>query len=165
MAEIYQGTVKHITHWITKAIGAEEVDTRCHCLPLNHNLHSFTKGISTLSHVTGKEHNQMCQILLALIMDYPVHTGETLELLEDALSQFHNNKSIFVDLGICDHFNIPKLHFASHYVNLIKLYGITDNFNTKNTEWLHIDLAKDTYAATNHKDKFSQMTTWLDSNS
>jgi hypothetical protein len=59
-------------------------------------------------------------------------------------------------------FNIPKLHFASHYVDLIKLYGTTDNFNTEHTERLHIDLAKDAYAATNHKDEFSQMTTWLE---
>ncbi len=187
--QIYQGTIKHIVSWITKAIGAEEVDARCRRLPPNHNLRSFTKGISTLSRVTGQEHNQMCRILLALIMDvplaqgfsnkrllravralmdfafiaqYPVHTGETLELLEDALSRFHENKSIFVDLGIRDHFNIPKLHFASHYVDLIKLYGTTDNFNTENTERLHIDLAKDAYAATNHKDEFSQMTIWLE---
>ncbi|KAH9020914.1 hypothetical protein EDB84DRAFT_1441645 [Lactarius hengduanensis] len=176
--QIYQGTVKHIVRWIVKAIGAEEVDARCRRLPPNHNLRSFTKGISTLSRVTGQEHNQMSRILLALVMDvplareisnsrllravralmdfafiaqYPVHTGETLELLEDALSRFHENKSIFVDLGIRDNFNIPKLHFASHYVDLIKLYGTTDNFNTENTERLHIDLAKDAYAATNHK--------------
>ncbi|KAH9020909.1 hypothetical protein EDB85DRAFT_1839071, partial [Lactarius pseudohatsudake] len=75
---------------------------------------------------------------------------------------FHKSKSNFVHLGICHHFNTPKLHFASHYVDLIKLYSTMDNFNTKTTEWLHIDLAKDAYAATNHKDKFSQMMTWLE---
>jgi hypothetical protein len=187
--QIYQGTVKHTISWITEAVGAEEVDARCRRLPPNHNLRSFTKGISTLTRVTGQEHNQMCRILLALIMDvplaeglsnarliravralmdftfvaqYPVHTGDTLELLADALSRFHENKSIFIDLGIRDHFNIPKFHFSSHYVDLIKLYGTTDNFNTEYTERLHIDLAKDAYAATNHKDEFSQMTTWLE---
>lgn len=30
------------------------------------------------------------------------------------------------------------------------------------TERLHIDLEKDAYAATNHKDKFTQMTVWLE---
>ena len=44
----------------------------------------------------------------------------------------------------------------------IKLYGTLDNFNTEYTEWLHIDLAKDAYAATNHKDEFTQMTVWLE---
>lgn len=187
--QIHQGVVKHITGWIIKVIGAEEVDARCRRLPPNHNLRTFPKGISKLSRVTGQEHNQIGRILLAVVMDapltegysnaqlvratrglmdfvflaqYPVHTSKTLELLEDALSRFHENKSIFVDLGIRGHFNFPKLHFISHYVNLIKLYGTTDNFNTETTERLHIDFAKDAYAATNHKDEFLQMTTWLE---
>ena len=111
--QIYQGTVKHIAGWITTVVGADEVDARCRRLPPNHNLRLFTKGISSLSRVTGQEHNQMCWILLALVTDvwlpqglstrrlvravralmdfaflaqYPVHTNETLGLLEDALS-------------------------------------------------------------------------------
>ena len=185
--QIYQGLVKHIVRWLIKVIGAEEVDTRCQWLPPNHNLHTFTKGISTLSHVTSCEHNQMCQILLALAMDvplpgsisnacllqalralmdftfitqYPMHSEETLELLEDTLSHFHESKSIFIDLQIPQHFNLPKLHFASHYVNLIKLYGTTDNFNLEYTKRLHINCPRLAYTTTNHKDKFTQMTTW-----
>jgi hypothetical protein len=41
-----------------------------------------------------------------------MHIDEMLELLEDALAHFHDMKGIFVDLGIWDSFNIPKLHFA-----------------------------------------------------
>ena len=63
-------------------------------------------------------------------------------LLKDALEQFHDNKEIFVDLGVRDAFNIPKLHFARHYLNYIKLYGTLDNYNTEYTEQLHIDFAK-----------------------
>ena len=69
---------------------------------------------------------------------YPEHTGETLELLEDALSHFYENKSIFIDLEIWDNFNIPKLHFTSQCVDLIKLYGTTDNFITEYTCHGHI---------------------------
>ena len=87
---------------------------------------------------------------------------ETLQLLEDSLRPFHDNKSIFVDLDIRDAFNIPKLHSARHYVEYIKLYGTLDNFNTEYSERLHIDLAKDAYAATNHKDEFTLMTIWLE---
>ena len=94
------------------------------------------------------------------IAQYPVHTGETVEFMEDALLQYHENLSIFCDLGLRRHFNLPKLHFASHYGDLVKLFGTTDNFNTENTERLHIDIAKDAYEATNHKDEFSQMTVW-----
>ena len=80
------------------------------------------------------------------LAQYPVHTDKTLALLEDALNHFHDNKDIFVDLGIRDAFNIPKLHFARHYVDNIKLYGTLNNYNTEYKERLHIDLAKDAYA-------------------
>lgn len=74
--QVYQGTVKDIVSWIIhwQAIGADEVDARyCHLAP-NHSLCSFTKGISTLSYVTGQDHNQMCQILLTLIIDMDCQT-------------------------------------------------------------------------------------------
>ena len=91
-----------------------------------------------------------------------MHTDETLELLDDALARFHSAKEIFVDLGIRESFNIPKLHFVQHYVMFIRLYGTTDNFDTAYTERLHIDFAKHAYAATNHKDEFTQMAKWLE---
>lgn len=187
--QMYQGVVKHLIGWVTTACGPEEINARCRRMPPNHNVRHFLKGITSLSRVTGQEHDQMCRILLGLIIDvpleggmsntrliravrtlldflylaqYPVHTDATLELLEDALQRFHNNKDIFIDLGLRDSFNLPKLHFAQHYIDYIKLYGTLDNFNTEYTERLHIDLAKDAYAATNHKDEFMQMTIWLE---
>ncbi len=187
--QLYQGIMKHLIAWIVEAYGAEEIDARCRRMPPNHNIRSFMKGITALTRVTGVEHDQMCRILLGLVVDaplegglssapliravralldflylaqYPVHTDETLELLENALAVFHDNKEIFVDLGIREGWNIPKLHFALHYAELIRLLGTTDNFNTEYTERLHIDLAKDAYAATNRKDEFAQMTIWLE---
>jgi hypothetical protein len=187
--QLYQGIFKHLMGWVIQAVGHLEVDARCRRMPPNHNIRHFVKGITSLSRVTGQEHNQMSRILLGLVIDaplpdglsnvrliravralldflylaqYPVHTDETLTLLEDALERFHINKEIFVDLGIRNGFNIPKLHFARHYVDHIKLYGTLDNFNTEYTERLHIDLAKDAYAATNHKDEFTQMAVWVE---
>lgn len=187
--QLYQGIAKHVIGWIVRVFGAAEIDARCRRMPPNHNLRNFTKGISTLSRVTGQEHDQMCRILLGLVIDiplagglsnvrliqavralldflylarYPVHTDETLELLDDALARFHSAKEIFVDLGIRESFNIPKLHFVQHYVMFIRLYGTTDNFDTAYTERLHIDFAKHAYAATNHKDEFTQMAKWLE---
>jgi hypothetical protein len=92
----------------------------------------------------------------------PIQTLCTLNRLDTALHVFHSNKSIFVDLGIREHFNIPKLHSCIHYASSIRFYGTTDNYNTQFTERLHIDLAKDAYRATNKKDELSQMTTWLE---
>jgi hypothetical protein len=144
------------------------------------------KGISHLSRVTGTEHDQICRFLLGLIINiklpnrasmakllravrglldflylakYPVHTTETLQLLDDALHMYHNNQQVFVDLLIRNDFNFPKNHFINHYRELIKTFGTTDNYNTEYTERLHIDLAKDAYHATNSK---AQITAWLD---
>jgi hypothetical protein len=187
--QLYQGIFKHIVGWVIKTCGSEEVDARCCCFPPNHNLCYFNKGISSLSCITGQEHDQMCRILMGHVLDcrlpqgysnvclihvvralldfvyiaqYPIHTDDTLVLLEDALNRFHENKSIFVELGIRDLFNLSKLHFAKHYLELIKLFSTTDNNNTEYTERLHIDLAKHAYTATNYKDEFTQMTIWLE---
>ena len=187
--QMYQGILKHLIQWTISVFGAVEIDARCRRMPPNHNLRVFSRGISTLSRVTGQEHDQMCRFLLGLVIDirlpdglsnirllrclraildflyysqYPIHTDTTLDLMQDALDRFHINKDIFIDLGIRNHFNIPKFHFASHYIDLVTLFGTTDNFNTQYTERLHIDYAKLAYAATNKKDEYAQMTRWLE---
>ncbi|KAJ6562917.1 hypothetical protein B0H10DRAFT_2239780 [Mycena sp. CBHHK59/15] len=187
--QLYQGIVKHLISWLKGCCGEAEIDARCRRLPPNHNIRLFMKGISNLSRVTGKEHDQISRFLLGIIIDirlpdnlsstrllgavrgildfvylaqYPMHTDETLSLLEDALDRFHDNKSIFVVLGVRNDFNLPKLHSCKHYVMYIKLYGTTDNYNTEYTERLHIDLAKEAYRSTNFKDEFPQMTLWLE---
>jgi hypothetical protein len=186
--QLYQGVVKHVIGWVIDVYGSAEIDARCRRIPPNHNIHLFLKGISALSRVTGQEHAQMCSFILGLVIDiplednkhhivsralralldflylaqYPVHNDSTLKTMEDSLIRFHDNKHVFVALGIRQHFNIPKLHFASHYIRSIRYFGTTDNFNTEYTERLHIDLAKDAYNATNRKDEFAQMATWLE---
>jgi hypothetical protein len=83
------------------------------------------KGTTSLSRVSRTEHDQICRFLLGIIIDiplaggfnavrllhatwaildfiylaqYPCHTSDTLPLLNNALSHFHLNKSIFIDL-------------------------------------------------------------------
>lgn len=73
--QLDQGVIKHIIGWIIKACGAVEIDAQCHCMLPNHNIHNFMKGISMLSCVTGQEHNQMCCILLGLVIDIPLPGG------------------------------------------------------------------------------------------
>ncbi|KAJ7467312.1 hypothetical protein B0H11DRAFT_2159568 [Mycena galericulata] len=187
--QLYQGVIKHLIAWLTECVGEAEIDARCRRLPPNHNIRLFMNGISNLSRVTGKEHDQISRFLLGLIIDvklpdnlssskllaavrglldfvylaqYPMHTSETLAHQDNALQRFHDNKSIFVDLGVRDDFNLPKLHSCRHYIMYIKLFGTTDNYNTEYTERLHIDLAKDAYRSTNFKDEFPQMTLWLE---
>ncbi|KAJ7137196.1 hypothetical protein C8R44DRAFT_828619 [Mycena epipterygia] len=187
--QLNQGIIKHLISWLKSCCGEEEIDARCRRLPPNHNIRLFMNGISNLSRVTGKEHDQISRFLLGIIVDirlpdnlsprrlvaavrgildfvyqaqYPMHTSETLAHLSNALQHFHDNKSIFVDLGVRADFNLPKLHSCSHYIMYIKLFGTTDNYNTEYTEHLHIDLAKDAFRSTNFKDEFPQMTLWLE---
>lgn len=58
------------------------------------------------------------------LAQYPVQSTATLDLLTDSLTRFHENKDIFVDLGVREHFNFPKLHFLKHYVNFILQHRI-----------------------------------------
>jgi hypothetical protein len=42
-----------------------------------------------------------------------------------------------------------------HYLDDITLFGTTDNYNTEQTENLHIDIAKNAYCASNCCDEYS----------
>jgi hypothetical protein len=187
--QIHQGMVKHLIVWLAEIFGSVVIDARCRAIPPNHNVTLFTKGIVKLSRVTGQEHKRMCSILLGLIIDLPApsgrdpsrivrsvralmdfffiaqyqcQTGDTIQQLMDCLSVFHDNKDVFLDLGVRKDFNLPKLHSLSHYASSIQLFGTTDNYNTEHSERLHIDFVKDSYRASNHKDEYFQMTRWLE---
>ena len=189
--QMLQGVMKKLIEWLTspEVFGPSQIDARCRSLPPNHHIMTFVKGISPLSRITGLEHKNMCRILLGLIMDLPLpsgvassrliravralldflylsqlpsHTADTLLRLEDSLARFHQNKDIFIDLGIRVHFNFPKLHGLLHYQSSITLFGTTDNYNTEQTERLHIDVIKLPYRATNRKDKYPQMAVWVE---
>jgi hypothetical protein len=188
--QMLQGVMKHMIAWLTNptVFGSAEINARCRSLPPNHSFVLLTKGLTRFSRVTGQEHKNMCRILLGLIVDlplpsghvpsrvvravralldflylaqYPSHTSETLHRLRESLTRFHDNKGIFIDLGTREDFNLPKLHSLLHYSSSIMQFGTTDNYNTEQTERLHIDFTKDAYRATNHKDEYAQMTSWL----
>ncbi|KAJ3477772.1 hypothetical protein NLI96_g10232 [Meripilus lineatus] len=182
----YQGVLKTLVQWLQKIVGETELDARFKRLPFMHGVRSFTEGISGLSHITGGEHKNICKQILGCIVgiapdeavratvalldffylaQYHMHTEASFKAMEKALDEFHKNKQIFVTTGARDvngdDFNLPKLHFLEHYVYFIRRYGTTDNYNTEATERLHIDLVKDAFRATNHKDHVEQMVRWL----
>ncbi|KAG1845849.1 hypothetical protein F4604DRAFT_1884251 [Suillus subluteus] len=117
--QLYQGLVKHLVGWLSEECGAAKIDA-----------HSV-RGLLDFLYLT----------------QYPCHSSKTLELLQEMLDVFHDNKDIFIDLGIQNNFNLPKLHTTRHYPLMITIFGTMDNYNTKYTEQLHIDLAKDAYHA------------------
>jgi hypothetical protein len=92
---------------------------------------------------------------------FEVHTESSLEKMDKAWSVIHKNKSIFLELGIHENFNIPKFHSLIHYVSAICSHGTLDGYNTESSERLHIDFAKIPFRAGNKCDYTVQMTTWM----
>ncbi|TFK95573.1 hypothetical protein BDV98DRAFT_659658 [Pterulicium gracile] len=174
---------KYVPHSCARR--AAEIDARCACLPPNHNIRFFLKGITSLQQLTGQEHDQIPRFLLRILVNLPlpgrespsrliralralldflllaklpIHSTTSIQRLQKACQRFHDNEDIFVDLGIRSNFRLPKLHALNHYPASIRYFGSLDNFDTQYTERLHIDMAKDAYCASNHKEEYPQKT-------
>ncbi|EKM48101.1 uncharacterized protein PHACADRAFT_203252 [Phanerochaete carnosa HHB-10118-sp] len=102
---------------------------------------------------------------------FETHTTTSLEALKVAWRQFHIYKYAFITYynakqampaNYANFSGIPKLHRMDHYIQSIRLLGTADRYNTEGPERLHIDFAKLGYRASNHRNYFGQMTTWLD---
>ena len=185
--QLHQGVFKHLLSWQVQAYGANEINAHCQRLIPNHHIHIFSSGITSLSRVTGKERNLMSHIILGVIigvqllndlgppwmihvihafLDFlylahlPIHSSKTLSSLNQTLQAFHENVTIFIDLDIRKHFNIPKFHVCQHYESSIRLYGSTDNYDTQHTEHLH-KFSKELYQASNKRDELPQMMAML----
>ncbi|KAG2159432.1 uncharacterized protein EDB93DRAFT_1237560 [Suillus bovinus] len=157
--QIYKGVFKdHLMKWCINIIREDVMDARFKAIPDYPGLCHFKKGILTVKQWTGSEHKEMHHVLVVVqsILDLfyyawlQIHTTDMLKALQTALGVFHVNKDVLKELAIREHFNIPKLHQLTHYVQSIMLFGAADGFNTELPERLHIDFAKDTYCHTEH---------------
>ena len=183
-------TVKWATN--CAAGGVKELNRRFQAMPAHPEIRHFKKGVSLVSQWTGTEYKNMEKVFLGIlsgaapddviravhgILDFiyyarfETQTTASLEALEAAWHQFHVHKYAFVTYynskqampASYANFNgIPKLHAMDHYVQSIRLLGSADGYNTEGPERLHIDFTKLGYRASNHKNYFRQMTTWLD---
>ncbi len=159
-----------------------EVDHRFQAMTRHPSLRHFTKGISLILQWMGNEYKNMEKVFLSVIAGsadksvtkcvhavldfvyyahYEEHTTESLRKLEESWHTFHKEKDIFVELGIREHFNIPKIHSMSHYASMIRSHGSAGGYNTEASERLHIDYAKIAYNASNKKGYIRQMTAWM----
>jgi hypothetical protein len=184
--QLHKGMFTHLLSWTQAFMSKEEVDRQFRSLLIHSGLRHFGKGISHLTHTTGKEHKEMEKVLMAIIAGsprippqasiassallnfiyfarYPIHTEQTLHLMDEALATFHQYKSIFIERSVCkDMHAIPKLHSLQHYTPSIRYKGSADGYSTEGPERLHIDFAKKGYRASNRNDYLKQMITWLE---
>ena len=105
---------------------------------------------------------QLCRALLDFIYlaQYYSHSKETLVYMKEALEGIHKHKQVIIELEIQDNFHLPKLHSLLHYVESIRLFETTDNYNTEMLEWLHAEYPKPTFCSTNERDERPHMLKW-----
>ena len=62
--QLSSGLIKHMLNWLKAVYDETEIDARISCLPRNHHVRHFTKGVTHVSYYTGKEHSEIAKFLL-----------------------------------------------------------------------------------------------------
>ncbi|QRW09681.1 hypothetical protein RhiLY_08680 [Ceratobasidium sp. AG-Ba] len=185
--QLHKGVVgDHLNKWLTRLIGEKRFDQLLVGLPRASGIRHFSRGKSVISQWTGKETKQLAKVLMPIIagshkpevvkaarnmVDF-MYRSHLAQLTEDDLTQldadllsFHDLKDAFRDSGLYTSKQgfkgIAKLHMLSHYGQSIRLLGAPDNFNTENTERLHIEYVKAGWRASNRVNEIPQMTKYL----
>ncbi|KAJ7810906.1 hypothetical protein B0H14DRAFT_3480210 [Mycena olivaceomarginata] len=127
--ELHNGVFDHFVKWSTSAMvgGEAEVDQRYRSMTPHPALRHFKKGISLTTQWTGTERKNMEKVFLGVLANatdqrvqlaaagvldfihyahFETHCDESVAQLDAAWLAFHNNKDVFVDLQIREHFNI-----------------------------------------------------------
>ena len=92
-----------------------------------------------------------------MLASYTLHDKHTLGYMTAALERIDILKPVFKNSRPFNretgerHFNFPKLHVMSHYVDFICLYGSAQGFDTSYSEAAHKILVKDFFSRTNKK--------------
>jgi hypothetical protein len=92
------------------------------------------------------------------IARHDVITEQTLAQLQDALTRFHQYRTIFEELGIRpDGFALPRQHSLVHYFALIRAFGAPNGLCSSITESKHITAIKQPWRRSSRYDALGQM--------
>jgi len=87
------------------------------------------------------------------------HDTATIKTLEDHLSLYHQNWTIFVETNICTEKQPPRQHSLVHYPKLIRAFGAPNGLCSSISESKHIKAVKEPWRRSNHFQALDQMLT------
>ncbi|KAG1858447.1 hypothetical protein DFJ58DRAFT_715865 [Suillus subalutaceus] len=148
-----------------EAMGDYELDTRFMVQHKRVGTHHFTKGIThhrdiqrtIVASIAGAVPPRFIRAIRAL---NPVHSPQSLELMVQALSDFHSFKDAIIQAearrgknGSKEDFFVPKLELLQSFDGTIKKLGTLMQFSTDMTEQLLITHCKDLFPWTSRQIK------------
>jgi len=77
--------------------------------------------------------------------------------INDAVCHFHLEQEIFKDVGVHEHFSLPRQHFMVHYCTLIEMFGVPNGLCSSITESRHIKAVKEPWCHSNRYKALGQM--------
>lgn len=84
-------------------------------------------------------------------------TEASLDAIESALEKFHQDRKVFIELGVRDAFNLPRQHSIIHYRTSIIEFGAPNGLCSSITESRHITAVKQPWRRSNRYNALSQM--------
>lgn len=87
-----------------------------------------------------------------------VHDTASLKSLDDALTRFHQYRTIFETSGVRPNgFNLPRQHSLVHYLTLIRAFGSPNGLCSSITESKHIKAVKKPWRRSSRYHALGQM--------
>ncbi|KAG1837010.1 hypothetical protein F4604DRAFT_1885875 [Suillus subluteus] len=84
-------------------------------------------------------------------------TESTLAEIQDALSHYHQHRTIFVESGAITTFSLPRQHSLVHYIYLIRQFGAPNGLCSSITESKHIKAVKEPWRRSSKYNALGQM--------
>jgi hypothetical protein len=112
--------------------------------------------------ITGLVPDQMVRAITAFLQFcYLVRRSiinETiLDEIEDTVRRFHQEREIFRDVEVRQHFSLPRQHSMVHYRGLIEMFGVPNGLCSSITESKHIKAVKEPWRRSNRFEALGQM--------
>ncbi|KAG1805845.1 uncharacterized protein BJ212DRAFT_1449522 [Suillus subaureus] len=171
----------HPLQWTKEAVGAHKLDNHFIVQHKRVGTRHFTKGVTHVKQMTGHEYREIQCTIVALIAgtaspqfvhairaivefiylaQNSVHSPETLQSMEQALSDFHVCKGAIIEAearkgkkGVKEDFFIPKLELLQSFKGTVQRLGTLMQFSADTTEHLLITHCKDLFSQTARQSK------------